>query len=239
MIKTVVVDDERLARADLKRLLANFDDIQIIAEYENAQGLIDNFDELEPDLVFLDIHMPNISGIQAAVQLRGKTQFIFCTAYAQYAVDAFDLKAVDYLVKPVRVERLKQAIERCDFTERGDPPLPDNYQLLLKFSEVQRMTRLDQVERFEVVGNDVALYTTYGKTYLRSPISRIEQRLDNNKYFKANRSEIIRLDKVVRFEASSSSTMIATMQSTVQVSISRRQVKELKRLHGDKLFGAF
>ncbi|TMO67008.1 LytR/AlgR family response regulator transcription factor [Pseudoalteromonas aurantia] len=233
MIKTVIIDDERLGRVNLKRLLASIDNIEIIAEFDNAQALLDNVEKLAPDLIFLDIHMPNLSGIEAAARLGGDVNFIFCTAYAEYAVEAFDLKAADYLVKPVRLERLQQAIERCNFASRQPMYLSGSHQFLLKFDEIQRMVRLDQIERFEVVGNDIALYTVYGKSYLRTPISRLEQNLDSNKYFKANRSEIISLDKVMRFEVTVGATMLAIMQSSDQIHVSRRQTKELKRLHGN------
>lgn len=114
MLRTLIVDDEELARDRLRQLLKPFSDIDVVAEAQDGEEAISKITELRPDLVFLDIQMPAVSGIEVAASLSSpRPSIVFCTAYDQYAVDAFDVHAVDYLLKPVNRARLAKAIERA------------------------------------------------------------------------------------------------------------------------------
>src|SRR3989475_8839136 len=113
MIRALLVDDEQPARERLRQLLSAFDDIEVIGESEDGEQAIEKILELRPDLLFLDIQMPGCSGMEVAASLPSpRPKIIFCTAYDQYAVDAFELHALDYLLKPVNRARLSEAIER-------------------------------------------------------------------------------------------------------------------------------
>ena len=114
MIRTLIVDDERLARAELKRLLSVHPQIHILAEATNAEEAKAYLAELEIDLVFLDIQMPGTSGLELAATLKPDLQFVFCTAFDSHALDAFELNALDYLVKPLDPERLRKTLERLE-----------------------------------------------------------------------------------------------------------------------------
>src|SRR5579863_9456234 len=114
MMRVLIVDDEELARARLRLLLSTFDDLEIVGEAEDGEQAIERIGEFQPDLVLLDIQMAGCSGIEVASSLPSpRPKIIFCTAFDQYAVDAFELCAVDYLLKPVNRTRLAHAIDRA------------------------------------------------------------------------------------------------------------------------------
>jgi two-component system, LytTR family, response regulator len=237
MIKTLIVDDERLARAELKRLLSTHPQIQILAEATNADEAKTYLAELDIDLVFLDIQMPGTSGLELAATLNPELQFVFCTAFDSYALDAFELNALDYLVKPLDPERLRKTLER--FAEKPSNKtqtanyLPESHGLLLKFGDTSRIVRLNDISRFESVGNHSAVYTPYGKSFLHSSLSKIELRLDPQQFFKASRADIIRVSAIKELEPGlSAGSMLALMHNGEEVEVSRRQVQVLRQLFG-------
>lgn len=243
MWKTLIVDDERLARSELKRLLQAHPDIEIVAEADSADSARDILAS-QPDiaLVFLDIQMPGTSGLELAAELRPNLFFVFCTAFDSYALDAFALNALDYLVKPIVPQRLAQSLSRLPAASAGSVVvqeqhsqnyLPDNHGLLLKFGENSRIVRLSEICRFESVGNHSAVYTPYGKSFVLSSLSRIEQRLDPQQFFKASRADIIRISAITALEPGvAAGSMLAILQDGQQIDVSRRQVQQLKTLFG-------
>lgn len=237
MIKTLIVDDERLARAELKRLLSSHPQVQIVAEAADADEAQHYLQELELDLVFLDIQMPGTTGLELAATLKPHLQFVFCTAFDSYALNAFELNALDYLVKPLDPERLAKTLQRL--IEKPEKKhntinfLPDNHGLLLKFGDSNRIVRLSEISRFESVGNHSAVYTPYGKSFLHSSLSKIELRLDPQQFFKASRADIIRISDVKELEPGvSPGSMVAIMHDGQEVEVSRRQVQVLRQLFG-------
>jgi len=242
MLNTLIVDDERLARAELKRLLSPFPQIRLVAEAENAAMARQILATQAIDLVFLDIQMPEITGLELAAELAPHLQFVFCTAYNSFALDAFALNALDYLVKPLDPERLQKTIERaCQRAasqQSGSLPasanyLPAQHGLLLKFGEINRIVRLQEISRFESVGNHTAVYTPFGKSFILSSLSRIESRLDPQLFFKTSRADIIRIDAIRQLEPGiASGTMLAELQDGSMVEVSRRQMQNLKLLFG-------
>ncbi len=239
MWKTLIVDDERLARSELKRLLQAHPQIEIVAEADSADSARDIL-AAQPDiaLVFLDIQMPGTSGLELAAELRPNLFFVFCTAFDSYALDAFALNALDYLVKPIVPQRLAQSIGRLPAAATASDNnqqsyLPDSHGLLLKFGENSRIVRLSEICRFESVGNHSAVYTPYGKSFVLSSLSRIEQRLDPQQFFKASRADIIRISAITALEPGlAAGSMLASLQDGQQIDVSRRQVQQLKTLFG-------
>lgn len=234
MIKTLIVDDERLARAELKRLLSAHPQIEILAEAASADEARQVLAELPIELVFLDIQMPGTTGLELATNLNPQLQFVFCTAFDAYALDAFELNALDYLVKPVDPDRLCKTLQRL-----ADKPaqqetvnyLPDSHGVLLKFGECNRIVRLNEITRFESIGNHSAVYTPYGKSFLHSSLSRIEQRLDPQQFFRTSRADIVRVSAIKELEAGlSAGSMLAILHDGQQVEVSRRQVQVLRNL---------
>lgn len=238
MIRTLIVDDERLARAELKRLLSAFANVEIIGEAANAEQAKALLDELKPDLVFLDIQMPECSGLELASELDPALQFVFCTAFNSYALDAFSLNALDYLVKPVDPERLAKTIERVQLkSQQASKPeanpanfLPETHGILLKFGDSSRIVRLSEIARFESIGNHTAVYCPYGKSFVLSSLSKIEQRLDPQRFFKASRADIIRLDAIERLEPGlATGSLLAVLSDGQHIEVSRRQALALKQ----------
>lgn len=247
MIKTLIVDDERLARAELKRLLSVHPTITLVGEAASAAQARDILAQTEVDLVFLDIQMPEVSGLELAASLSPQLQFVFCTAFNSHALDAFALNALDYLVKPLDPARLAKTLQRVTvktvlpadvqpqtMADSASDPLsylPDQHGLLLKFGELNRIVRLSEISRFESIGNHSAVYTSYGKSFLHSSLSKIESRLDPQFFFKVSRADILRIDAIAQLEPGiASGTMIAVLHDGSAVEVSRRQMQALKQL---------
>lgn len=238
---TLIVDDERLARNELKRLLQAHPQCQVVAEAASAKEALAIMAKLKIDLVFLDIQMPEISGIELANDIPVSTKFVFCTAFNSYALDAFSLNAIDYLLKPVAADRLAKTIARLPAqlpaTELKNPDqqqvhyLPEHHGILLKFGDINRIVRLQEIYRFESIGNHAAVYTQHGKSFLHSSLAKIELKLNPDYFFKASRSDIIRLDAIEHIEAGiSAGAMLAVLQGGQHIEVSRRQSQQLKLL---------
>ncbi|MCP4325251.1 MAG: response regulator transcription factor [Psychromonas sp.] len=243
MLNILIVDDERLARVELKRLLSAIDGVTIIAEVNSAEAALVQLKNNNINLVFLDIQMPEVSGLQLAAQLDSSVSFVFCTAFNDYAVDAFSLNAMDYLVKPVNPDRLLQTIKRVKENHEiqaqekvlSNSPvcayLPDDHGLLLKFGANSRIIRIKEIERFESIGNHVAVYSLEGKSFIQSSLNKVESRLDPKVFFKASRSDIIRVDNIKILETGiATGSLLAVMKSGQEIEVSRRQAQTLKQL---------
>lgn len=233
-LRVVIVDDERLARAELRRLLAAHPQVEIVGEAEDADAALVLIRETQPDLAFLDIQMPGMNGLQLAAEIDSACQFVFCTAFDSFAIDAFGLNALDYLVKPVVPERLAQTLARVrPRSDKPDTPtLPMEHPLLLKFGESARIVRLRDIHRFESVGNHAAVYTPHGRAFLLSSLSRIEQRVDPAYFVRVSRADILRLDAISRLEPDISQGMIARLHDGSEIKVSRRQAQLLKTQMG-------
>ncbi|TMN88325.1 DNA-binding response regulator [Pseudoalteromonas phenolica] len=230
-VKVLIIDDEPLARAELQRLLKKYKQIEVLGE---AQNIIEGkalVDDLAPDAIFLDIEMPGGTGLELAEQLKGEIPIVFCTAYNEFAVDAFSLNAVDYLLKPAAPARLEKAIEKLSslLSETENTQLEDDFKLMVKFADKMKIILLRDILRSESVGNHAAIYTEFGKSYIHSSLSKIEAKLDPSVYLRASRSEIIRLDAVVHLEESINYGLTATLSNGSEVDISRRQASALKK----------
>ncbi|MCH2056006.1 MAG: LytTR family DNA-binding domain-containing protein, partial [Thalassotalea sp.] len=221
------------ARNELKRLLSKHSEIEIVDEAKNAQEASEKIAEHSPDAIFLDIHMPGSTGLELAESLGDDVNIIFCTAYDQFAVDAFSLNAMDYLVKPVNPERLSDAIAKLEARldqSKKQTGLPDDHKLMVKYGETMRIIPLSDIIRFESIGNHAAIYTPHGKAFLHSSLNKIEAKLDANHYFRASRSDIIRLDAIESMEQAISYGLEAKLTNGQTVEISRRQATKLKQL---------
>lgn len=234
-ISAIIIDDERMARNELKRLLKAFPQIEVVAEAENISLGYQAVQEHQPDLVFLDIEMPGGTGLQLAEQLDGQCAIVFCTAYDQFAVDAFALNAIDYLVKPVNPKRLCKTLDKLagiSSEKISLVPLSDDFKLMVKFNQGMKIICLGDIYRFQSIGNHAALYTKFGKAYLQSSLNKIESRLSPQHYFRACRGEILRLDAIEHLEQAINYGLTATLVNKDQVEISRRQAGKLKQQLG-------
>jgi two-component system, LytTR family, response regulator len=246
-MKTLIIDDERLARNELRRLLENFPKVDIIGEAANADEALPMIDELQPDLLFLDIQMPGKNGFELLQAIEGKTpEVVFTTAYDEYAIKAFEFNALDYLLKPVELARLSEAIHRVEeellhgttadrhpgnVPKEGTRLLGENDQVFVKDGEKCWFVRLGKVRLFESMGNYVRLYFDDQKPLVLKSLNALEDRLDPNTYFRANRKHIINLQWIDKIEPWFSGGLLVTLRGTNdKIEISRRQAIRFKEM---------
>jgi len=208
MLKVILIDDERLARSELKRLLLDFPDVEVIAEAANANEGIEKIESLNPDLIFLDIQMPGKTGFDMLTQLEKAPHVIFVTAYDEYALKAFDVNALDYLMKPIEPKRLAEALlkvrqkeeeERLSYNNRGI--LNEHDQVFVKDGERCWFVKLSDVRLFESVGNYAKVYFGSNKPLILKSLNALEERLDEKVFFRANRKHIINVRKIEKIES--------------------------------------
>lgn len=242
-MKTLIVDDERLARIELRRLLQDFPKIDIVGEAANADEALELIEELEPDLLFLDIQMPGKNGFELLSALKGSApDVIFTTAFDEYAIKAFEFNALDYLLKPIDTERLKEAISRVEDNQpasqeeeksdstKVDKPLRQNDQVFVKDGDRCWFVKLSKVRLFESMGNYVRLYFDDQKPLVLKSLNSLEERLDPQTFFRANRKHIINLAWIEKIEPWFSGGLLVTLQGGDKIEISRRQTIRFKEL---------
>jgi two-component system LytT family response regulator len=241
-MKTLIVDDERLARNELKRLLEPYTKIEIVGEAANAEEALILIDELQPELLFLDIQMPGKNGFELLSAIEGKSpEVIFTTAYDEYAIKAFEFNALDYLLKPIDTERLKDTIQRIEENqaqpetpsaphERAEKILGANDQVFVKDGEKCWFVKLGKIRLFESMGNYVRLHFDDQKPLVLKSLNNLEERLDPNNYFRANRKHIINLQWIEKIEPWFSGGLLVTLQGGDKIEISRRQAIRFKEL---------
>ena len=189
-IKAILIDDERLARDELRRTISGYPDIEVIAEAANADEASQLIGKHRPDLIFLDIQMPEKSGFELLEMLDYVPRVVFVTAFDQYAVKAFEADALDYLVKPVRDERFAKVIEKI----RGQlnvTAAPAERQLFVKDGNKCHFIKLSEVFLVESMDNYARLYFEDKITYLKRSLNQLEATLDAGMFFRINRSQII------------------------------------------------
>ena len=191
-MKTFIVDDERLARSELKRLLKNFPAIEIIGEAANADEAIERIETARPDLLFLDIQMPGRNGFELLESLTRVPKVIFTTAFDEYALKAFEFNALDYLLKPVEPKRLAAAIGKVENHQREEveknsrsnsTPLGDADQIFVKDGERCWFVKLRDVRLLESEGNYTRLYFDRNKPLILRSLNYLEARLDEKPFF--------------------------------------------------------
>jgi two-component system, LytTR family, response regulator len=242
-MKALIIDDERLARNELRRLLENFPKVNIVGEASNADEAIVMIDELKPDLLFLDIQMPGKTGFDLLSSLENDVpDVIFTTAYDEYAIKAFEFNALDYLLKPIELHRLSEAIQkveneiishndRKEAAKEGAKLLGEKDQVFVKDGEKCWFVRLGKVRVFESIGNYVRLYFDDQKPLVLKSLNALEDRLDPKTYFRANRKHIINLQFIDKIEPWFSGGLQVTIGGhNEKIEISRRQAIRFKEL---------
>lgn len=241
-IKTIIIDDERLAREELKSLLKQYDEIDIIGEAKNGEEGIQKIKELKPELIFLDISMPGINGFEMLKQLEEIPKVIFVTAFDEFALKAFEINALDYVLKPVDPIRLQEAVLKLnqkedDFTSnlegqisRKDRLLSLNDSVFIKDGEKCWFIELNKIRMLESDGNYVKVYfDTFRPLILRS-LNSFEERLDPEYFFRANRKFIINLKWISSIENWFNGGLQVELREGEKVEISRRQAIRFKEL---------
>ena len=219
-MKALIVDDEPLARRELHRLLNAYSSIEIVGEAGNIDEARARIAEFEPDLVFLDIQMPGGSGFDLLTQLDRVPRIIFTTAFDQYAVKAFDVNALDYLLKPIEPERLATALRKIKATPEA--PLE---QLFIRDGPRCWFVPLREVSVFSAEGNYVRLLWGNERPMLGRSLAALEMKLDPARFFRANRSQIVNLDFIQSVELGEGGRLHVQLRDGPEIEVSRRQAR--------------
>jgi len=241
MIKAILIDDERLARNELKKLLLDFPEVEVIAEAANAEEGIERIESLSPDLIFLDIQMPGKTGFDMLAQLEKAPHVIFTTAYDEHALKAFEVNALDYLLKPVEPKRLADAIQKLhnaedkeaissSVSEGNKSLLTETDQVFVKDGERCWFVKLSEIRLFESVGNYAKVFFGPNKPLILKSLNALEERLDEKTFFRANRKHIVNLRLIEKIEPYFNGGLLLELKGGEKIEVSRRQTVKFKEM---------
>lgn len=241
MIKAIIIDDERLARNELKKLLAEFPEIEIVAEAANANEGMEKIENFAPELIFLDIQMPGKTGFDMLAEMDNTPNVIFTTAYDEYALKAFEVNALDYLLKPIEPKRLADAIQKLQAHDDKDDAgaLPMNFnrsvlqetdQVFVKDGERCWFVKLMDIRLFESVGNYAKVYFGTNKPLILKSLNALEERLDEKIFFRANRKHIVNLRLIEKVEPYFNGGLLLELKGGEKIEVSRRQTVKFKEM---------
>ena len=235
-MKALLIDDERLARNELRRLLASFPGVKVAGEAANAKQAREQMAALRPDILFLDVQMPGETGMDLLESLEPPVpHVIFTTAYDEFAVKAFELNAIDYLLKPVDPVRLASAVERIPGTRgagRAKPApagrLDGKDKVFVREGERCWFVEVSQIRLLEGEGNYTRVHFADAQPQLFRSLNAMEERLDPRHFFRANRRQIINTAWIDGIEPWFSSGLLVQLKGGAKVELSRRQAQEFR-----------
>lgn len=245
-MRALLVDDEDLARRVMRELLAAHPEVEIVGEAANGFEAVKLIDETTPDLIFLDIQMPKLSGFEVLELIDSRAAVVFVTAYDEYALRAFDVHAVDYLLKPVEPARLAGAIDRASgrlasgaaapdapaLADAARPPGRPLERVLIREEgkvHVLRAARIDFVE----ARDDYLSFASEGRRFLKQQtLADLEARLDPGRFVRIHRSYLLNVDRIARLELYNKDSWIAILQDGTRLPVSRAGHARLRELLG-------
>lgn len=236
MKRALIIDDERLARTELRKLLADFPEIEVIGEAINASDGKEKIETLQPDLLFLDIQMPDKTGFELLAELDKTPEVIFTTAYDEYAIKAFEFNALDYLLKPIEPARLADAIHKLQQedeekeTSQNRSKLNENDRVFIKDGDHCWFVKLNDIRLFESVGNYVRVYFDDQKPLTLKSLNALEERLDEKMFFRTNRKHVVNLRMIEKIETYFNGGLLLEMEGGEKIEVSRRQAVRFKEL---------
>lgn len=234
-MKAIVVEDSRLARIGLVNMLQGFAELQVVGEADHPTSALKLIQELQPDVIFLDIHMPGESGFDLLEKLDYMPRIIFTTAYSEYAIKSFDYYAVDYLLKPISHERLAVAVKKlsndgAQTINEVKPPLDINSQIFLKDGDKCHLVALTTIRYVESCKNYVRIFFKEHSAFIKKSLNQIEERLPKKYFFRVNRQYVVNLQAIATIEESVGDGYELTMNDGKLIEVSRRNAAELKEL---------
>lgn len=236
-MKAVVVEDSRLAREGLVRMLQAFPEIDVIGQADHPSTALALMQESRPEVVFLDIHMPGATGFDLLERLDYAPRVIFTTAYSEHAIRSFDFHTVDYLLKPISMERLAVAVGKltgdtgaAQEDEAQKPELEINSKIFIKDGDRCHLVSLESIHYIESCKNYVQVFFGEQRAYVKKSLNSLEARLPKKFFFRANRQHIVNLQSIVRIEESMNLGYDVTLTGGKVLEISRRNATELKEL---------
>ncbi len=239
-MKTIIIDDERLAREELKSMLLKYDFLDIIDEAKNPDEGILKIQEHKPELIFLDIQMPGMNGFEMLQKLDEIPKVIFVTAYDEFALKAFEVNALDYLLKPIDPERLNETLQKLqqpedEFTTelvgneaRKEKILTNGDKIFIKDGDKCWYIDINTVRMFESDGNYVKVYFDGFRPLILRSLNSLEEKLDSRLFFRANRKYIINLNWISSIENWFNGGLLVTLKEGEKIEISRRQAIRFK-----------
>ena len=238
MLRAMIVDDEEPARAELRYLLERTGRVESIVEAASAREAVERLMEGRPDVMFLDISMPKTSGMQLASALRtlkNPPAVVFVTAYSEHAAKAFDVDAVDYLVKPVETERLMQALDKVQLLMGSAAAAKSSSERIpVEKGGRKLLVPVDQIRYIEAKDDYSCIYTDEERYLSTISLAQLENKLSPHGFFRVHRSYIVNLEYVQDVEVVSSGNLQLGIQGIEdkKISVSRRRVVQLKRALG-------
>lgn len=245
-MRVIIIEDEAPARAIVKSFLSAHSDVELLAEYDNGFDGMKGIKEYKPDLVFLDVQMPKITGFEMLELMDETPEIIFTTAYDQYAIKAFEMNAVDYLLKPFARDRFDQALEKAkikilaqkkdmdekvkkvvDHIDEKDDTL---FRIVVKKQGDIHVIPVDELIYIEAKDDYVMLYTNNGRFLKEKTMKYYESHLDSKQFVRVHRSYIVRIDQVKRLEPYGKSSYIAILTSGQKANVSLSGYKKLKEV---------
>lgn len=237
----LIIDDERLARNELKKLLLDFPEIEIIGEAMNADEAKIMINEFRPDLIFLDIQMPEKTGFELLEELDRVPFVIFTTAHDEFAFKAFEVNAMDYLLKPIDPQRLSDAIQKLSLLDEKETAgidgknelrssLGELDQVFVKDGEKCWFVKLSEIRLFESVGNYVRVFFGQNRPLILKSLNSLEERLDPKIFFRANRKHIVNLRMIEKVEPFFNGGLLLEIKGGEKIEVSRRQAVRFKEM---------
>jgi two-component system LytT family response regulator len=239
-VRALVADDEPVARAGLRRMLASFEWVECVGEAATGPAAVAALDTLRPDVVFLDVEMPGMSGLEVLRNAGHRPFVVFTTAYSQHAVTAFELGALDYLVKPFGPARLATAMERvrAGLGEPASAAAGDRLAEALSTSSMSRLfvrsgtalipVPVSEIRWFTAAGDYVEAHTGAAHHLVHVSLARIEARLDPRRFCRIHRTHVVNLDHVRAFRRAPNGRMVAEMKDGARLPVSRSHATELR-----------
>jgi two-component system LytT family response regulator len=235
-MKALIVDDERLARKELIKLLEDHPMIEVVGEAMNAEEANQMVNDLNPDLLFLDIQMPGKTGFQLLEELDAVPLVVFTTAYDEFALKAFEVNALDYLLKPIQPERLSETIGKLAEKERvkqvaihgPEKKLGLEDQVFVKDGDRCWFVSLSNVRMFESDGNYIKVYFDNNKPMIHKSLNALDEKLDERAFFRASRKHIVNLSWVEGIEPWFNGGLMVKLRGGDKVEVSRRQAAKFK-----------
>lgn len=241
-MRAIVIDDERLARKELINLLNQLETVEVVGEAVNVEDAKEKIDQLQPDVIFLDIQMPEKTGFDLLEELDNLPHVIFTTAYDEYALKAFQVNALDYLLKPIEPKRLEDAVLKLQGKMEGiakresqeglgsQKKLTLEDQVFVKDGDRCWFVRLSNVRLFESDGNYIKVYFDNFKPMIHKSLNALDDRLDEKSFFRASRKHIINLGWVEAIEPWFNGGLVVTLKGGDRIEVSRRQAARFKEM---------
>lgn len=237
MIKVVIIEDSRLARLELKALLAEYPDLDVVGEADSVKTAIELVNTLSPDLIFLDIHMPGGSGFDVLSSLEAVPMVIFTTAFDAYALESFEYNTIDYLLKPIVPDKLKRAIQKSETSMQKDKDLVAERKLglsdkiFIKDRNLSWLVEIGEIRMWESQGNYTQVYFNGYRPLFQRSLQQISDCLKDGLFLRANRRQLVNTEFIAEIFKNPEGKLILRLSTGEEVPVSRRQMSKIRSLY--------